>query len=77
MLKLGCIDEGFGPRNPLTSNGGIYSKSRGSPRWFVVSPMFMLGIWHGGDWLKERFGSTQSMVKWYVEVPHLVDFCIC
>lgn len=20
---------------------------------FVVSPTFMLGIWHGGDWLKE------------------------
>jgi len=36
----------------------------------------MLGIWHGGEWLKERFGSAQSMVKWYVEVPDLVGFCI-
>ena len=36
-------------------------------------PTFMLGIWNGGDWLKERFGSTMSMVGW-VEVPNLVGF---
>lgn len=24
--------------------------------------------WHGGDWLKERFGSSMSMVRWHVEV---------
>jgi len=29
-----------------------------------------------GDWIKEIFGSTQSMVGWYVEVPELVSFCI-
>ncbi len=23
---------------------------------FVVSLTVMLGIWHGGNWLKERFG---------------------
>ena len=28
------------------------------------------------DWLKEIFGSSQSMVRWYVEVPNLVGFCI-
>jgi len=37
----------------------------------------MLGIWHGGVWLKERFGSTQSMVGWYMEVLDLVGICIC
>jgi len=37
----------------------------------------MLGIWHGGDWLKEKFGSVQSMVRWYVEVLDLVGFYIC
>ena len=26
----------------------------------------------GDDWLKEKFGSTQSMVGWYVEIPDLV-----
>ena len=36
----------------------------------------MLGIWHRGDWLKERFGLAQSMVGWYVEVPDLVGFFI-
>jgi len=25
---------------------------------FVVSPMFMHGISHRGDWIKERFGSA-------------------
>jgi len=35
----------------------------------------MLGIWHGGDWLKERFGSTQSMVGWFVEVSYLANLC--
>jgi len=29
------------------------------------------------DWLKERFGSSQSMVGWYVEVPNLVGICVC
>jgi len=43
---------------------------------FVMNPTFMLGIWHEGDWLKERFGSAQSMVGWYVEVPDLVGFFI-
>ena len=37
----------------------------------------MLGIWHGGDWLEEIFGSTMSMVGWYVEVPNLVGSCLC
>ena len=41
---------------------------------FVLSPTFMLGIWHEGDFLKEIFG---SMVGWYVEVLDLVGFCIC
>ena len=44
---------------------------------FVMSPTFMPGIWHGGDWLKEIFGSTQSMVGWFMEVLGLVGFCIC
>ena len=34
----------------------------------------MLEIWHGGDWLKEIFGSSQFMVRLYVEVPDLVGF---
>jgi len=37
----------------------------------------MLGIWHEGDWLKEIFGSAMSMVRWYVEVPNIVDSCLC
>ena len=37
---------------------------------FFVSPTFMFGIWHEGDWLKEIFGSAQSMVGWYVEVSY-------
>ena len=37
----------------------------------------MLLIWHRGDSLKERFGSAMSMVRWYVEVPNLVDSCLC
>jgi len=41
---------------------------------FIVSPTSILGIWHGGNWLKEIFGSDQSMVGWYVEVPSLVGF---
>jgi len=36
--------------------------------------MFMLRIWHEGHWLKERFGSSMSMVGWYVEVLNLVEF---
>jgi len=44
---------------------------------FVVISTFMLGIWHGGDWLKEIFGSTQYIVGWYMEVSELVGFCIC
>ena len=27
MLGIWHIDEGFGPRNPLTGNGGIHDKS--------------------------------------------------
>ena len=34
----------------------------------------MLGIWNMGDWLKERLGSAQSMVEWYMEVLELVGF---
>ena len=44
---------------------------------FVVSATFMLGIWNDGDWLKEIFGSTKSMVRQYMEVPDLVGFFIC
>ena len=33
--------------------------------------------WHGGDWMKERFGSSKSMARWYMEVTDLVGFCIC
>ena len=43
---------------------------------FVVSPKFMLGIWNKGDWLRERFSSTQYMVDWLVEVSDLIDLCI-
>ena len=34
----------------------------------------MLGIWHECDYLKEIFGSAQSMVEWYMEAPDLVGF---
>jgi len=34
----------------------------------------MLGIWHGGDSLKERFGLAMSMVGFYVEVSNSVRF---
>jgi len=34
----------------------------------------MFGIWNGGDWLKEIFGSAQSMVKWFMEVPDLLAY---
>jgi len=44
---------------------------------FVGSPTFMVGIWHEGDWLKERLGSVQYMVRWYVEVSNVVGFFIC
>jgi len=45
--------------------------------WFIPQyPSFMFGIWHEGGWQKERFGSTESMVGWYMEVPDLVGFCI-
>ncbi len=64
----------FGPQNPFV---GYRVNTEESLIGFVMSPTFMLGIWHGGDWLKERFGSTQSMFGWYVEVPGLVGFCIC
>jgi len=37
----------------------------------------MFGIWHGGDQLKERFGSAMSMVEWYVEIPNLTGSCLC
>ena len=77
MVNPSCIDEGFRPRNPFTSIGGICSKYRGSPGCFVVRLTFMVGTWHRGDWLKERFGSAQSMVGWYMEVPDLVSICIC
>ena len=70
-INPSCIDEGFGPRNLLTG------KPEEALVGFVVSPTFMLGIWHEGDWLKERFGSNQSMFGWYVEAPDLVGFCIC
>ena len=42
----------------------------------VLSPTFMLGIWHRGDWMKEIFGSALSMVGWYMEVPILVGILI-
>ena len=41
---------------------------------FAVSPIVMLGIWHEGDWKKERFGSTRCMVGWFVEFSDLVDY---
>ena len=37
----------------------------------------MLGIWHKGDWLKERFGLAMSMVGWYMEVSNLVGSFLC
>jgi len=37
----------------------------------------MLGIWHGGDLLKEIFRLMQSMVGWYMEFPYLVGFFLC
>jgi hypothetical protein len=40
----------------------------------IMSPTFMLGMWHGVDWMKERFGSAQSMVGWFMEVLDLVGF---
>ena len=43
---------------------------------FVVSPIFMLGIWHEGDWMKQIFDSAQSMVGWYMEFPELVGIFI-
>ena len=36
----------------------------------------MLGIWHGGDWMKEIFSLAMFMVGWYVEVPDLVAFLL-
>jgi len=43
---------------------------------FVIrDDTFMLEIWNEGHWLKEIFGSTISMVEWYVEVPNLVGLC--
>lgn len=41
---------------------------------YVSSLTFMLGIRHKGDWLNKRFSLTQSMVRWYMEVPDLVGF---
>ena len=43
---------------------------------YPMNPTFMLGIWHMGDWLKQIFGSVQSMLRWYVKVPDMVGFCI-
>ena len=40
------------PRSPLVVLGLVV----------VCYPTFMLGIWHGRDWLKERFDSAMSMV---------------
>ena len=58
----------------LEGGGGLTS---GIPAWlclvYPIDPTFMLGIWHEGDWLKERFGLAQSMVRLYVEVSDLVD----
>ena len=65
----------------------VYYLGLGTPWWievipeeafigFVVSPTFMLGIWHESDLLKQIFGSAQYMVGWYMEVPNLVVFCI-
>jgi len=46
--------------------------------WFnPYDPTFMLGIWNMGDWLEERFGLAQFMVRWYVEVTNLVGIFIC
>lgn len=42
----------------------------------LVSSTFIFGIWHESDWLKERFGLGQYMVRWFVEVPNLVGLCI-
>ena len=43
--------------------------------WFnSYDPTVMLGIWHGGDWLKEKFGSKKFIVRWYEEVIDLVRF---
>jgi len=61
----------FGPRNPLV---GYTINPEEALVGFVMSPTFMLRIWHGGDWLKKIFGSSQSMVGWYVAVPNLVGF---
>ncbi len=63
----------FGPRNLLAR---YTVKAEESLVGFVVSPIFMLEIWHGVDWLKEIFGSTQSMIRWYMEVPDLVGLYI-
>ena len=47
-VKLGIVCLVFGPRNPLVG----CSKARGNLVGCIVSPTFMLGIWHEGDWLK-------------------------
>jgi len=76
-IEPSYINEAFRTRNPLNDNGGIYGKAGGSHGCFVVSTIFMLGIWLKGDRLKEIFGSTQSIVGWYVKHPDLVGFFIC
>jgi len=75
-VNYGCVGACFGPRSPLTSFGGITIKLE-EDFCFVVSPTFMLGIYHNCDWMKERFGLAQSMVDWYMEVLDLVRFFIC
>ena len=54
MEKSSGIHACLGPTDLV----GIVVKSE--EIWFglVMSPTFMLGIWHGGDWLKETFGSA-------------------
>ena len=73
MEKSGGIHACLGPSDLV----GIVVKPMETWIGFCCESQFMLGIWHEGDWLKERFGSAQSMVKWYVEVLELVGFFIC
>lgn len=54
MGKLGGIHACLGPSDLM----GIATKL--DQTWFalVLIPTFLLGIWHGCDWLKERFVSA-------------------
>lgn len=72
MEKSSGIHACLGPIDSV----GIVVKPGENWIGFVVSSIFVLGIWHGGDWLKERFGSSQSMVGWFVEFLDLVSLCI-